>query len=262
MGHRASLHTQESPSGTDASDKTQHSMNRLYPGLYLWIIGIIVLLVASVVVHFHPGPWPIDLQTTIFVQHTQIWPWVFWFLNFVSVLNNPLPSTIALVVWLVVLACLRYVRAGVFIAFGTTIADGIDGLLSTIVGRPRPHSPLIHVYMPEPFHSFPSGHTEHDMVYYGFLLYLSMTEPVRRWRYRWVLLPFQIFAVIAIIAIGYSRIWEGSHWLTDVVGGYLSGAVLLYLLIMLYRRVGVWLEQKRARKQQEREAVTQQVRTI
>jgi undecaprenyl-diphosphatase len=156
---------------------------------------------------------------------------------------------------------LRYVRAGLFIALGTAIADGIDGLLSTIVARPRPQSPLIHVYMPEPFHSFPSGHTEHDIVYYGFLLYLSMTDTVRQWRYRWVLLPFQVFAVVAIIAIGYSRIWEGSHWLTDVVGGYLSGAILLYLLIMLYRWAGVWWERRQARKRREQVGVTQQVRT-
>jgi hypothetical protein len=44
-----------------------------------------------------------------------------------------------------------------------------------------------------PVHSFPSGHTETDVAYYGFLLYLSFTPPVRQWRYCNFLIPFQIF---------------------------------------------------------------------
>lgn len=171
-------------------------------------------------------------------------------MGFVSFLNDPLPSIIAVIIWFIGFALFRRFLQGFFIVLGTVIADGIDGLLSTIVGRPRPHSPLIHVYVHEPFHSFPSGHTEHDMVYYGFLLYLSFRKPVRQWRYRWVLVPFQLFAVIALLSIGYSRVLEGAHWVTDVVGGYLSGALLLALLLYCYHRVGAHLAQRRARKQQ------------
>ena len=137
---------------------------------------------------------------------------------------------------------------GLFISGGTAALDGIDGLISLIVGRPRPSSPLIHIYAPEPFHSFPSGHVENDLVYYGFLLYLSLSKPVRQWRYRWVLIPFQVFAVLIIASIGYSRIYEGSHWLTDVLGGYLSGAILLGFLIFLYRRVMQKIDERRAKR--------------
>ncbi|GAC1389712.1 MAG: hypothetical protein NVS4B11_20700 [Ktedonobacteraceae bacterium] len=216
-----------------------------------WVLGALVLSVASVMVHLHPGPWPADLHTTVFLQHLHTWPWVSPFLNFISLLNDPIPSLIEMFIWLVALSLFKFFRQGIFIALGTAAADGIDGLLSTIVGRPRPQSPLIHVYIHEPFHSFPSGHTEHDMVYYGFLLYLSMSGPVRRWHYRWVLLPFQLFAVVALLSIGYSRVLEGSHWITDVLGGYLSGALLLYLLIALYRWTGKALARRRERKQHD-----------
>ncbi len=91
--------------------------------------------------------------------------------------------------------------------------------------------------MHEPEHSFPSGHTEHDVAYYGFLLYLSFTPPVREWRYRWVLIPFQILAAFDILTIGYSRVLEGEHWLTDVLGGYLSGSLWLLLCIVIYRYI-------------------------
>ncbi len=91
------------------------------------------------------------------------------------------------------------------------------------------------------------------MVFYGFLLYLSFTKPVREWRYRWLLLPFQAFATLAILAIGYSRLLEGEHWLTDVLGGYLSGLLWLSLFIFLYRWTTNKLAERRA-KQQEKEA--------
>jgi membrane-associated phospholipid phosphatase len=107
---------------------------------------------------------------------------------------------------------------------------------------------LIHVFQPEPIKSFPSGHSEHDVVYYGFLLYLSFTKPVRQWRYYRFLLPFQIIAAFIIVAIGYSRIYEGSHWFTDVLGGYISGAVLLMAVIWLYRWATAKLVERRAKK--------------
>lgn len=61
------------------------------------------------------------------------------------------------------------------------------------------------------------------MVFYGFLLYLSLTKPVRQWKYHLALLPLQIFAVITILIMGFARVWEGEHWVTDVRCGWLPG---------------------------------------
>ena len=130
--------------------------------------------------------------------------------------------------------------------------NGLDGLIALIVARPRPSPRLIHVYMPVPVHSFPSGHVENDVVYYGFLLYLSLSKPVSRWRYRWLLIPFQVYAALNILLIGFSRVYEGSHWSTDVLGGYLSGALFLVLIIVLYRwsldRMTTWYDKRQAEK--------------
>src|SRR5947207_10294475 len=67
----------------------------------LWGIGCIMLLVASVIVHFHPGPWPFDLQTTVTLQSLHLWPWVNSSIDFVSRMNDPLPVTIAVGLWFV-----------------------------------------------------------------------------------------------------------------------------------------------------------------
>ncbi len=245
--------TQQSPDNatTTGGENRQRAHRRHIIEGILWAIGFIILVVGSVLVKFHPGPYPIDVQTTEMLQSFHLWPWLSAAIAFISTLNDPIPSIIALAAWLIGLSIFRRFKEALFLVLGSVAADGIDGLIRLFVDRPRPApSPNIpiHVYMPEPFKSYPSGHTEHDVVYYGFLLYLSFTKSVREWRYRWVLIPFQIFAVVAILTIGYSRIAEGSHWLTDALAGYLVGALELFVLIWLYRWTTNKLAAHRAKK--------------
>jgi len=58
--------------------------------------------------------------------------------------------------------------------------------------------------------------------------------------------------VLDILLIGFSRVYEGSHWLTDASAGYLSGALFLALLIVLYRwtldRMTRWYDKRQAKK--------------
>jgi undecaprenyl-diphosphatase len=254
--------------GRASKAKKRQRQMLLVSAFTLWMIGVIALLGASVVVHFfHPGPWPFDLQTTETLQSLHYPPWLLAIIDFPSRFNDIAPSVIALTLWFagLLLVALLFKRQGksallwivtaFFFVFGTGFADLIvNFLIVNLVRRPRPSSPLIHIYNAEPVPSFPSGHAEHTVVYYGFLLYLSFTRPVRQWRYHWFLLPLQIFAALNILMIGYSRIEEGSHWLSDVAVGYLEGAVCLFLLIFLYRWTLQKLEQRRARKLAEQPA--------
>jgi membrane-associated phospholipid phosphatase len=214
----------------------------------LWVVGLVTLLAVSVIVHFHPAPWPYEVQTTTTMQQLQLWPWLITPIIWASIVDNPIPSTVGLIAWFVVLSLIGVVvwrRGGspipwfvtaIFLSLGTGLMDGLNALIGYLVARPRPTSPPIHVYMPEHgIPSFPSGHVENDLVYYGFLLYLSFTKPVSQWRSRWILIPFQVYAALNILFIGYSRVLEGSHWLDDALAGYLAGALWLALLIFLYR---------------------------
>jgi len=150
------------------------------------------------------------------------------------------------------LPSLGWFLAAVGLVVTVMSSAGVNVLLDIIIGRPRPdphryhfqlHTPLV------PFPAYPSGHTEHDVAYYGFLLYLSFTKSVREWKYHWLLLPLQIYAVFDILDIGYSRIYEGDHWFTDVLGGYLEGVLLLFFFIFLYRFTTSWFAKRRQRKE-------------
>lgn len=53
------------------------------------------------------------------------------------------------------------------------------------------------------------------------------------------------FHSVALVTIGYFRVFEGAHWITDVLAGYLSGAILLYALVACY----LWAKRKLAQRQ-------------
>jgi membrane-associated phospholipid phosphatase len=229
----------------------------------IWTIGMMIFILSCFAVHAHPQPYPFDLSTTHTVQNLGIPPWLLAVINFPSILNNPTPSTIALSLWFIGLLVVGFVRllrtlpalswflAAIFLVLTVMSSAGLNVVLDEMVGRPRPdpRADHIHLYTPlVPFPTYPSGHVEHDVAYYGFLLYLSFTKTVREWRYRWVLLPFQLYAVYDLLAIGYSRIYEGDHWLTDVLGGYLEGALCLFFFLFLYRWTADWLDRRQAKK--------------
>jgi membrane-associated phospholipid phosphatase len=214
-------------------------------GIALWVIGVIILGVAAVIVHFHTAPWPVELSFTRSIQGPHPIPcpipiqprsWLEAALFDVSILNNPIPSVIGAAIWVGGLLLLRWWRQALFFVVAVASAGGLFLVLTPLVGRPRPgvkYGICIHdIYS---YYSFPSGHVTHDVVCYGFLLYLTFTKPVREWRYRWVLIPLQLFFVYDLLTIGYSRVLEGDHWLFDVLGGYLTGILWLLFFIFLYR---------------------------
>jgi membrane-associated phospholipid phosphatase len=262
---------QTSKGSTLAGDVERRSaQNRRTVAITLWIIGFIALVVATVMVIMHPAPWPFDLQTTITVQHLQLPSWVSTPIVWVSVVGQPpipyfyIPASFVLLLLIGVIVRLSggssmpWFVAAIFLFVGTIVQFFLWGTYSLLVGRPRPSSPLVHVYMPEPWPTFPSGHAVHAVVFYGFILYLTLSKPVSQWRYRWLLIPLQLYAVLNILLVAYSRVYEGSHWVTDALGGYLFGALLLALLIFLYRWTLDRLTKRRARRLLEKSAHKQQ----
>ena len=77
----------------------------------------------------------------------------------------------------------------------------------------------------ETFFSFPSGHATIAVACYGFIAYFLIRQ-TGTWRSRFNL---SFAAIMLIAAIGFSRLYLGVHFLSDVLGGYLLG--LLWLII-------------------------------
>jgi undecaprenyl-diphosphatase len=79
--------------------------------------------------------------------------------------------------------------------------------------------------------SFPSGHALNSMVSYGFLAVLVL-ERTRGRRQRMAVLAA---AAILIGAIGFSRLYLGVHYLSDVLAGWVAGGAWLIASIFAYR---------------------------
>src|SRR5215211_5268970 len=96
-----------------------------------------------------------------------------------------------------------------------------------IFNRPRPTEQL-GIVVTDP--SFPSGHTISSMICYGLLAYLLVPKmPSLFWK--WVIV---IATVMTMAFIGFSRMFLGGHYLTDIVAGYglgLAWAALVFTLI-------------------------------
>lgn len=76
--------------------------------------------------------------------------------------------------------------------------------------------------------SFPSGHATTAMVVFGTVAYLvARLEPTPAQR-RWTLAG----AAAIILLIGWSRLYMGVHYLSDVIAGYLSGLLWATLVAL------------------------------
>ena len=79
--------------------------------------------------------------------------------------------------------------------------------------------------------SFPSGHAFTALVLYGLLAYLVWQITERGWARALAV----AFAVGTTLGVGFSRIWLGVHWLTDVLGGYAAGLAWLVFSVGIVR---------------------------
>ena len=102
-----------------------------------------------------------------------------------------------------------------------------------IVKRPRPIGIAL---IEETGYSFPSAHTMGSVVFYGFLVFLI-------WKYfknKPLKITLSIVLPIFALLIGYTRVYLGVHFCTDVLAGVFAGCAYLAVAIVLF----IFLEKK------------------
>jgi len=151
----------------------------------------------------------------------------------VSVLGNSWVPTIIVVLIGIALINSGLRSAGIVCLAGTGLGWAVTQLLKYVIARPRPTDELVNVAGKFHFESFPSGHVTFFVEFFGFLLFLAFVL-VKRGALRAVLIALP---AILIILVGFSRVYLGAHWPSDVVGAYLTGGIWLMLMIEAYRRM-------------------------
>ena len=101
-------------------------------------------------------------------------------------------------------------------------------ILKHLITRPRPVAIPIYI---EDSYSFPSGHAGIAVGLYGFLLYFCLKNIANKvWR-RVAIAGLSI----VIILLGFSRIYLGVHYFSDVIAGFLVGGAWLGIAIYYYK---------------------------
>jgi len=133
------------------------------------------------------------------------------------------PVSLGFALLLVVLFFLRDRREFILPLMVTLGGSSLFNLLGKVaIHRQRPAG--VGVYA-EASYSFPSGHSTTAAALYGFAVY-CLWRRAATWGMRLNVLFAGIFLVASI---GFSRLYLGVHFLSDVLGGYLLG--LLWLII-------------------------------
>ncbi|QSF47090.1 phosphatase PAP2 family protein [Paenibacillus tianjinensis] len=91
----------------------------------------------------------------------------------------------------------------------------------------RRERPTIHRLIEQEGFSFPSGHSMAAFSLYGAVAYLLW----RHMRYRAQRILLILFTVLMTAGIGWSRVYLGVHYPSDVIGGYAASGAWLMLSI-------------------------------
>ncbi len=129
-------------------------------------------------------------------------------------------------------ALLLYRRYGTVVAFYLALLGVVVSMhaMKCYFQRPRPEGGL---YL-EQSYSFPSGHATIAILFYGFLGFLLLEQMHRGWQRKSALL----LVMLLIWAVGLSRIYLGVHYVSDVCGGYLLGALWLAVGVSVAKWLG------------------------
>src|SRR5699024_5714558 len=115
-------------------------------------------------------------------------------------------------------------RPALIFGLGTLFAHLLNKLIKTLVMRERPS---ISTLLDAEGYSFPSGHAMVSIVCYGLLAYFIM---IKSQSVKWTR-GIQIFFYSVIFLVGISRYILNVHFLTDVIGGFFIGFIVLMAFI-------------------------------
>lgn len=187
--------------------------------MILIAMGFIIL---TVFIALAPLPFA-DIAFSQWIQGLRS-RWLDMSMNFVSWFGVMPHSLILVLITALLFFIFRYKREAWF-TLATLLAGIVSTLIKYVAGRPRPAEPLVHVLEKTRQLSFPSGHVNFYVVFFGFLIVIMLhvkTIPSM------VRLFVGVVCALLILLVPFSRIYLGAHWLSDVVGGLMLGSLLLY----------------------------------
>jgi membrane-associated phospholipid phosphatase len=123
-------------------------------------------------------------------------------------------------------------QAGLRVGLLLMISGSVNSFFKLLFFRPRPYwvDPAVKAYGTETSFGIPSGHAQNSTAVWGGLA-VSLKK-----KWLWVT------AIVLIVLIGLSRIYNGVHFPTDVLVGWLIGTTVLAVYLKLEPQVKHWTD--------------------
>lgn len=116
-----------------------------------------------------------------------------------------------------------------YFVFNICFITLLNQILKHIIVRPRPS---IEHLISQGGYSFPSGHSMAAVAFYGYLVYLLWKTNWHK-TYKYI---GTVLLILLIIAICFSRIYLGVHYISDVIAGICLSLVHLIIFISILKK--------------------------
>lgn len=151
--------------------------------------------------------------------------WLTTVLKSVTRVGDPLP----LVVLVALVGAWAWRRSRDWTPMVTMVATllgaiALNAVVRPLVGRPRPQMGSI---VEAAGFAFPSAHATQTMAVYGVLA-VVISRHLKSWPRA---VAIWTSATLVVLLVGFSRLYLGINWITDVVGGYALGALWLVAVL-------------------------------
>jgi len=144
--------------------------------------------------------------------------------NILIIITNISSAYALIVLSIILLAIIKNKKIPLLISINLICAFITNQIAKSIFTRPRPLGINL---IEESGFSYPSGHAMVSMSYFGFIAYLLYKKQPNK--ITKIILITTLF--LTIITIGFSRIYLGVHYLSDVIGGFLLSTIYLIIFI-------------------------------
>lgn len=204
-----------SPSDRPANSGSRNPLARLWASFLAKPWALILLVVSVIFLALLEDVLEGDMMRLDVMAHRIVVEgmradWLTPIMETISELATPV---VLVAMLLVVAAFAPGRRPGRCAALNLVLVTLLNLLLKQVVQRPRPDGFRL---VAEMGYSFPSGHSMVAMGFYGLLLWMVWhyeRDSAKRW-------PCCVGFALLIVAVGFSRIYLGVHYASDVLAGF------------------------------------------
>lgn len=149
-----------------------------------------------------------------------------YIIKFITYLGS---AVVVISINLLILIVLKNKKYGLFLALDLICITIFQLILKNIFCRTRPIGIGL---IEEDGYSFPSGHTLTSVSFYGLLIYFIYNSNINK-RYKKILITL---LVSIIFLVGFSRIYLGVHYFTDVIGAISFSIIYITIYINIIKK--------------------------